>query len=179
MVSSSRFAVVEDQQVHARQERIEIGARGFDPEIHRVGDDKTRPLHLIEHVGLQRGRDVRQQDEIGLAIRLRQVRSKMLEDIQRHRARLARVHVPGIFARPAESFPGHALHAFRVDLARFPEVEFRRRKIVADDADEFHRRKKARAERGVGSGAAEQVGVLLHRSFDGIERDGTNDENRH
>ena len=59
----ARLAIVQNQQVDSRQQGIEIGARGFDPKIHRVGDDKTRPLHLIEDVGLQLGRDVCQQDE--------------------------------------------------------------------------------------------------------------------
>ena len=39
--------------------------------------------------------------------------------------------------------------------------------------------KKLGAERGVGSGAAEQIGVFFDRSFDGIECDGTNNENGH
>ena len=61
----------------------------------------------------------------------------------------------------------------------FPELEFAFGKIIADHADEFDRRKKTRAERGVGSGAAELIGVFFHGGFDGIERDGTNDENGH
>ena len=56
----ARFAVVEDQEVDARQERIEIGARRLDPQIHCVGHHETRALHLVQHVGLQRRRDVRQ-----------------------------------------------------------------------------------------------------------------------
>ena len=38
---------------------------------------------------------------------------------------------------------------------------------------------KTRAHRGVGSGTAELIGVFLDRRLDGIERDGTNDENGH
>ena len=52
-------------------------------------------------------------------------------------------------------------------------------KIIADYSDEIDRRKKTRADRGVGSGAAEQIGVFLDRGLDGIERNGTNNENGH
>ena len=103
----------------------------------------------------------------------------MLEDIERDRTRLARVHVPGVFARPAKRFPLHALHAADVDLARFPKVKFRFRKIVADHADQIHWRKEARAQRRVGGRTAELIGVFFDRRFNGVECDGTNDENRH
>ena len=89
----------------------------------------------------------------------------MLENIERHGTRFARVHVPGVFARPAERLAGNTLHPFRINLARLPEIEFRGREIVADDPNEFDRRKEARAERGVGSGPAHQVGVFFQLEF--------------
>ena len=57
-----------------------------------------RPLHLVEDVGLERWRDVCQQDEVGLAIRLRQLGTKVFENVERHGTRLARVHVPRVFS---------------------------------------------------------------------------------
>ena len=39
--------------------------------------------------------------------------------------------------------------------------------------------KKLAPDRGVGSGTAELIGVFFDRRFDGIERDGTNNENGH
>src|SRR5687767_10099785 len=103
----------------------------------------------------------------------------MLEDIQRHGTRLARIHVPGVFARPTEGFAGHALNAFRIDLARLPKIKLRRRKIVAHDADQFYGRKETRAERRIGGRSAQEIGVFFYRSFDGIEPNGTNNEDRH
>ncbi len=52
-------------------------------------------------------------------------------------------------------------------------------KIVTHHADQLDRRKKTRTHRGVGSGTAKLIGVFLDRCLDGIERDGTNDENGH
>ena len=59
----------------------------------------------------------------------------MFEDIQRHRARFARVHVPGVFARPAERLALDALDAFAIDVARFPKGKLALGKIVADTMD--------------------------------------------
>ena len=47
---------------------------------------------------LQRGRNVGEQNEIGVAIRLRQHRFEIFENIEIDRARLARVQIPRIFA---------------------------------------------------------------------------------
>ena len=74
---------------------------------------------------------------------------------------------------------GNPLHPFRIDLARLPEIELRGRKIVAHDANQFYRRKETRAERRVGGRSAQEIGVFFYRSFDGIEPNGTNNENRH
>ena len=121
----ARFAVVQNQKIDIGQKRIQIFSRGLNPEIHRVGHDKARLLHLFEDVGLQRRRDVREQREIGLAIRLRQRRLKIFEHVERDRARLTRVQVPSVFARPAKSFSFDALHAFSVDLLILNDSEAR------------------------------------------------------
>ena len=99
-------------------------------------------------------RDVRKQHELRLAIGSWQIRAEVLENIQCDRARLARVHVPRVFARPAKRFARDPLDSGGIDLARLPEIEFRLRKIVADDADKFHRRKEARAQGSVGGRTA-------------------------
>src|SRR5437660_11805673 len=103
---------------------------------------------------LQSWRDVGQQCKISLAIRLGQVRLKIFEDVERDRARLARVQVPRIFARPAKSFSLDPLHARAVDLSRFPKIKLGLRKIAPDDTDEFHRRKITRGRGSVRGRAA-------------------------
>src|SRR5207247_6472263 len=114
--------------------------------IHRVSDDETWALHLIKHMRLQRRFDVSQQNEIGLTIRLRQDRFEVFEHIQLDEARLARVQVPRIFARPPERLSLYSLHPFGIHLPRLPKLKFRFWKIVAYDADEPNRRKQTCSE---------------------------------
>ncbi len=175
----SRFAVVQDEQVDPREERVEIFPGRLNPEIHRVGHDKTRPAHLVEDVGLQRRRDVGQEHKLRFAKILRQLGLEIFEDIERDRFCFAGVEIPGVFARPAERLARDLLHSGRIDVARFPEIEFRFWKIIADHSDEIDRSKKAGADRGVGSGTAELIGVFFDRGFDGVEGNGSNYENRH
>src|SRR5262245_15138262 len=75
----ARFAVVEDEKINAPEQRIEIRPGSLDPKIHRVSNNEAWALHLLEHMRLQRGRNVRQQNEISLPIRLRQFRFKIFE----------------------------------------------------------------------------------------------------
>src|SRR4030095_339715 len=56
----ARFTVVQDQKIDAAKQRIEIRPRCLDPKVHGISDNETRMLHLLEHVRLQRRRDVSQ-----------------------------------------------------------------------------------------------------------------------
>src|SRR5262245_24949227 len=103
---------------------------------------------------LQRGLNVGQQSKIGPPILLWQYRFKILEHVEIDGARLPSVQVPRILARPAECLPVYSLHSLSVDLARSPEIEFRFRKVIADDADEANRRKETCRKRGIRSRAA-------------------------
>ena len=90
----TRFAVVEDEQINALKQRVEISSRRLDPEIHCVRDNEARPFHLVEHMRLQRGCDVGQQNELGFTICFREYRLEIFEDVERDRACLTRVQVP-------------------------------------------------------------------------------------
>src|SRR5206468_136967 len=50
----TRFAVVQDQEINAAKQRIEIWPRCLNPKIHGIGDNEPRTLHLLEHMCLQR-----------------------------------------------------------------------------------------------------------------------------
>ena len=134
--------------------RIEIGARGFNPQVHRVGDDKTRPLHLIEHVGLQRRRDVGQQDEIGLAIDCGSSGRKCSKTFSATE-RVSRVFMSHAYSPDQRKvFPATRCTPSASISRDFQKSNSDCRKIVTDDADQFDRRKETRAQRGVGSRAA-------------------------
>src|SRR5438309_10737296 len=88
------FTVMKDDKFDAWPPCIEVRARGLDPKIHRVPDDEARTFHLIEHMPLQRGRDVSKQNEIRLAIRFGQRGFEMFKDVEPDRTRFACVQVP-------------------------------------------------------------------------------------
>src|SRR5437868_6347633 len=81
-------------KIIALKQRVEISSRRLDPEIHCVRDHEARPFHLVEHMRLHRGCDVGQQNELGFAIRFREYRLEIFEDVERDRACLTRVQVP-------------------------------------------------------------------------------------
>src|SRR5439155_23037682 len=99
-------------------------------------------------------------------------------DIEGDRTRLTRVQVPRIFARPAKGFSVHPLHTCAVDLSRFPKIELGLRKIAADDSDQLDRRKITRGCGRVRCRTAQQIAMFFHRRFDGVERNGTHNEQR-
>ena len=87
----------------------------IDPEIHRVGHDKFWFLDLAEHVHLQLRRDIGKENEGGVLVLLRQGRIKFLKHVERDRKRLAVIHVPFVFARPAKRLTGGDFEAVEVD----------------------------------------------------------------
>ena len=173
------FTVVKDEHVHTADEAGEGVFGDVDPEVHRIRDDEARLADLVEHMVLEVWRDVGQEDDRGLAVGLGEGGGEGLENIQLHRAGLARVHVPHVFAGPAEGFSGNNLQAFEVDAAAAEEVDVLLREILADDADEAYRRETRCGNGAVGSGAAEEVFVFGELSFDVIQPDGANDKNGH
>jgi len=112
----SGLAVVENQQVHAFEERDQIVPRDFNPQIHRIGDDEFWGIDLIQHMRLERRGDICEQHKGSGAIARRKIGGKVLKHIELHRSRYPSVQIPHVFARPAEGFPRHDLQALRVDF---------------------------------------------------------------
>src|SRR5439155_7184971 len=93
--------------------------------------------------------------------------------------RLRRVEIVAIATAPAERVTGGLLEPGHVDAACAERLELLHRVVVADDSDELHRRQVARRGGEEDARAAKDVVGLPERSFDGVERDGADDENRH
>ena len=74
-----------------------------------------------------------------------------------------------------KGFAGQNLQAFEINFV--PAIEFYVAfgKIIAHDADHFHRAEKAGRDRRMAGRAAEQPGIFCLRSFDGIQRGRTDD----
>ena len=103
----------------------------------------------------------------------------MLEHIQGHRAGFAGVHVPHIFARPAECLSRHDLEAAEINPATAEEVDVLFGKIFSHDANKFDGAEIRCGDGPVGGRAAEEVFVLGELGFDIIQRDGSNNKNGH
>jgi len=128
--------------------------------------------------GLRR-RDVAKQDVGRFAIAFRQLRLEFLENVQRHRKRLAIVHVLLVFARPAKGLARRDFKAGQVDLAIREKLPVLGREIVANDPDQVDRAEKAGRNGGIRRRTAEQLVMLRRGGLDVIERDGANDEYGH
>ena len=76
------LAVIKDKGIQAFEKLQQIRQRDVQPQIHRVGGNKFWPLHLVEHVVLQTGRDVGQQHEGRALVRFGQRGRERLEHAQ-------------------------------------------------------------------------------------------------
>jgi len=103
----------------------------------------------------------------------------MLEHVQLDAAGIARIEVPMIFAGPAEGLAFDDLQSGEVDVAACEIIDVFLWEIVSDDAHEVYAGEETGADRSVTGRAAEQVGVFGDGSLDGVECDGTYNENGH
>ena len=124
-------------------------------------------------------RDICQKDDRRRVVALGQGGGEMLENIQRHGARLAGVHVPHVFAGPPEGLAGHDLETGQVDAALAEEFDMFLGEILSHNPDEVHWAEIRCGNRTIRSRAAKQVFMLGELCFDVIQRDRTNNKNGH
>ena len=142
-VSSSRLAVVEHQAVDPSEHLQHVLAVVDDPMVHRVGYDQLGAGALVDDPHLHLGGPVRQEEELALAVVLRQDRIELGHHVEAQVERLAVVHVFQVTAAPAERFAaGNDLQAGRVDLSPAEQFQVFRRPVFADHASQQHRREK-------------------------------------
>jgi len=151
-----RFAVIEDESIEALEEREEILQSNVQPEVHGVGGDKFRALHLGENMMLQRGGDVGQEHERGALVQLGQGRSEGFKHAELGQQRAAIVHVGLVFARPVKGFAWKHLEPGQINAMALVELQIFFREVIADDADEFDGTEKAGGDSGVAGRAAER-----------------------
>ena len=67
----ANLAVIHEHAVDAFDDlgEIRLGVRIADPEIHRVEPNEFWMTHLVEHVELQAGGDIRQVDVLSFTVR--------------------------------------------------------------------------------------------------------------
>ena len=84
-----------------------------------------------------------------------------------------------IAAAPAERFALRVFEAGEIDAALRERIELLNRVVVADHADELHRRLMTRARGEVHGRAAEDIVGAAEQGLDGIECDAANYKDGH
>src|SRR5439155_572841 len=80
-----------------------------------VGDDESGAAHLVEHLMLEGRRNIGQQHERRLAIRLGQIGGEGFKHAQLGRQRPAVVHIDFVLAGPMEGLSRRQLQSAKVD----------------------------------------------------------------
>ena len=102
----------------------------------------------------------------------------MLEHVQVRVDRLAAVQVEAVLPFPAERLAGHLLQPGEIDPAPAEYLLDVRAEVLADDGDDAHLGEERRGDGEIGRRAADDASRFAERSLDGIERDGTDSEDR-
>ena len=109
-----------------------------------------------------------------------QLRAELGEHVELRVERVRGVEVELVAALPAEGPPGPADEPGEVDRrASAKKRDVLLREVLADDRDHAGRAEEARADREVGGRAAEHVVAPPERRLEGVERDGSDGEQRH
>src|SRR5262249_35077469 len=96
----------------------QIGTTALDPEVHRVARDELRLRDLRQHVQLQAGIDVAEEDERRAAEPFGDLRREVGKDTEVRLERLGHVEVMAIPPAPAERSAFGAVEARDVDRSR-------------------------------------------------------------
>src|SRR5690606_20880513 len=173
------FRVVDQQQVDPAQQLQQRVPLPLDPVVHRVARHQTRRVHLVEHLHLELGVDVRQEQPLGAAEALGQARRERGEDAEPRLERVRGVEVVAVGARPAEAVAGRLDQAGQVDAALDQEVQRLDRVVAADDADELHGREHGGRGAEVDCGAAERLGRSAEWRVDAVQGNAADHEHAH
>lgn len=173
------FVFIDDEEVDALHEVEQSGSGDIDPEVHAVGDDEWLGRALVENGELVVRAHVGEEDDPGGGGLRGEARVEFLEDVDGDVEGFAVVHVLVVFAGPAEGAAFDGVDVGRADAAAGEEVAVFCGEVGSDDGAEVDFRGKRGGERGVGSASAEEIVMDFRVGVDGIEGDGTGDEDRH
>src|SRR5437870_13090359 len=114
-----------------------------------------------------------------MAVRRGQLGIERGEDVQLRSQRHAVVQVVGVAARPEEGFPTRALQPGEVDVPAAKDGRVFLGEVVTHYADQVHAGEEAGRDRAVRCCASERPRNFAKWSFERVERDRPNDEERH
>ena len=118
--------------------RVSDSLRARDPVVHRVERDDARPLALLQHIELQIGLRVGEEEDVGGPLLLVQLRLKLREHVELRLARFRDVEIEAVLAAPEEALRAvNPLQAVEIDVAALEDRRVLFREVVADDGDEI------------------------------------------
>src|SRR6266850_6146646 len=169
--------VVDRHHVHFGEHAAQRVALALDPEVHGVQrDEPWALLHLTEHVELELGVDVR-QEQIGHPPQpVGEHRPELGEDVELRLEGLRLVQVVSVLAGPAQGAALGSLEPGDVHAAVLEEPQMRLREVLADGRDQVHRSEEARRVGEVGRRATERLVHLAEGRLDAVQRDGADDQ---
>ena len=174
------LAVVEDHAVDQADRAQQRLARDVDPQVHRVHRHEARLGALLADLALEVGLDVGEEDDVGGRGLRRQRRLEVLEDVEVGLERVADVDVALVAAGPEERLAaGDVLDVVGDHAARAQRAVLLLAEVVAHGADDAGVREERGGEREVHRRAPEQPVALPGLGLDGVERDGSDDGERH
>ncbi len=167
------LAVVDHHDVHLLQYLEKGFAFSVDPEVHRVqGHQLGRPGPL-QHLQLKVGIDVRQEDQLGLAVMIRQLRLEPLEHIELRLQRDRLVELVAVLAPPPERPSGGDGQALQIHPAALQKRAMGIRKILAHHRHHPGSGIVAGGRCKIGGRASQYLRDIAEGGFDGIQRNGS------
>src|SRR5690606_19974032 len=162
--------------IYALEQPEQLRALALDPEVHGVTCDEARRAHLLEYFELEHGIDVAEEDPLGVAERVGDLRLEVREHAEPRLERLAAVQVEAVDARPAEALAGSLLETRQVDAALLEETQVAHRVVVANDTDELHTAVQRCGRTEECGGSAQCIRHAAERCFDAVERYAADDQ---
>ena len=153
--------------------KLALHPKGLAPRIANLADWRA---HLIEHLELEFGLDVREQHHRTVAVARWQLRAEVREHVELGFERLAAGEVVGVAPRPAEGLAGCPLDARGVHVARLEIGEHAVGKVFADHRDDARLCEQTGCDGAVGGRPAHDVAKLAARQGQVVERHGSYDE---
>src|SRR5206468_13097247 len=102
-----------------------------------------------------------------------------LEDVQVCKKRVAAGQVVTVFAAPAEGLAARVLEALEVDPPAGEDLHVLLVEVLADNGDQVDVGEVRGGDGKVGEGATDYIVGLAEGRLDGVERDGTDGDDRH
>ena len=175
----ARLLVVDEEDLHLLESLPQLVGLAVDPEVHGVAGHDAGPLDLLQHLALEDGVDVAEEDDLGAPVADGDLRLEELEDVEVGADRVAGVEVERVPAVPVEGLALRPLQPLEVDGPSVERGELPLPEVVADDPDEVDRGEEGGGHREEGGAAPEHALGAAEGRLDRVVGDAPDDEDGH